>query len=99
MGSNMNLKVITSTTRPERKGLAIAEWILSLAEKEGSFNTELLDLAEINLPLMDEPNHPRLGHYQHQHTKDWSAKISSGDAFVMYWRSTIMASPLLSRML
>jgi hypothetical protein len=27
-----NLKIITSTTRPGRKGLAIANWITGLAE-------------------------------------------------------------------
>lgn len=43
----------------------------------------MLDLAEINLPLMDEPHHPRLGQYKHQHTKDWSARIEQADAFII----------------
>jgi len=42
----------------------------------------LLDLAEINLPLMDEPNHPRLQQYEKTHTKKWSAKIDAADAFI-----------------
>ena len=46
------------------------------------FQPELVDLAEVALPFMDEPNHPRLRTYIHQHTKDWSAKIEAGDAFV-----------------
>ena len=79
----MNLKIITSTTRPERKGISIANWIYSLANQENKFETELLDLARINLPLMDEQHHPRLGKYEHQHTKAWSAKISSADAFII----------------
>ena len=33
-------------------------------------------------PHRDEPHHPRLGKYQHQHTKDWSATVSRADAFV-----------------
>jgi NAD(P)H-dependent FMN reductase len=41
-----------------------------------------VDLAEVNLPMMDEPHHPRLRQYVHQHTKDWSAKVDSADAFV-----------------
>jgi NAD(P)H-dependent FMN reductase len=36
----------------------------------------------VNLPFMDEPNHPRLAQYTHQHTRDWSAKVSEADAFV-----------------
>jgi NAD(P)H-dependent FMN reductase len=42
-----------------------------------------VDLAEVNLPFMDEPHHPRLARYQHQHTKVWSATISRADAFVL----------------
>jgi NAD(P)H-dependent FMN reductase len=42
----------------------------------------VLDLAEIALPLMDEPNHPRLAKYTHDHTKAWSASIAGADAFV-----------------
>ncbi|MGY3214756.1 NADPH-dependent FMN reductase [Mucilaginibacter sp. HD30] len=79
----MNLKIITSTTRPGGKGIAIAEWVYSLAAAQDGINAELLDLAKINLPLMDEPNHPRLGNYEHQHTKDWSAKINEADAFII----------------
>ncbi|WP_285007958.1 NADPH-dependent FMN reductase [Pedobacter faecalis] len=79
----MNVKIITSTTRPERKGIAIAEWIYNLAASQENIDAELLDLAAINLPLMDEPQHPRLQQYQHQHTKDWSAKISEADAFII----------------
>ncbi len=76
------LKIITSTTRPGRKGILVADWITELAKANGNFEVELLDLAAINLPFMDEPNHPRLQLYQHQHTKDWSAKIAPADAYI-----------------
>jgi NAD(P)H-dependent FMN reductase len=64
------LKIITSTTRPGRKGIVIADWITEIATARGWFDVELLDLAAINLPFMDEPNHPRLQEYQHEHTKN-----------------------------
>ena len=48
----------------------------------GGFTVEVLDLAEIGLPMLDEPNHPRLGNYTHEHTKAWSASIAAADAFV-----------------
>lgn len=76
------LKVITATVRPGRKGPIITEWIAEKARQHGSFNVEVLDLKEINLPLMDEPNHPALKKYEHEHTKNWSAKIDEADAFV-----------------
>jgi NAD(P)H-dependent FMN reductase len=77
------LNIITSTTRPGRKGITVANWITSVAKEQGKFDVELLDLAAVNLPLMDEPNHPRLQQYQHEHTKNWSAIISAADAFII----------------
>jgi len=78
-----NLKIIIASTRPGRKGPAIAAWIYELAKKRSAFNTELLDLAEINLPFFDEPKHPRFREYTHEHTKKWSKLIDSADAFIM----------------
>lgn len=78
-----NLKIITSTTREGRKGTSIAAWITERAKQVENFNVELLDLAQLNLPLMDEPNHPRLQQYQHEHTKKWSETISSADGFII----------------
>lgn len=77
-----NLKIISSTVRPGRKGPLIANWITEVAKKHGGFNVELLDLGEVNLPLMNEPHHPRLKQYEHDHTKKWSAKIEEADAFI-----------------
>ena len=32
--------------------------------------------------MYDEPEHPRLRKYQHEHTKRWSAIVERGDAYV-----------------
>jgi NAD(P)H-dependent FMN reductase len=77
-----NLKIITASTRPARKGPALANWIFETAKQHTEFSVELLDLAEINLPFLDEPHHPRLQKYEKEHTKKWSAQISSADAFI-----------------
>jgi NAD(P)H-dependent FMN reductase len=76
------LQIVAASTRPGRKGIAIARWVQQLAESHAGFDVELVDLAEVGLPLLDEPNHPRLGQYVHQVTRDWSATVSRGDAFV-----------------
>jgi NAD(P)H-dependent FMN reductase len=76
------LKIISSTVRPGRKGPIVAKWITALAQQNGNFDVELLDLGEINLPMMDEPNHPVMKKYKHDHTKWWSAKIEEADAFI-----------------
>jgi NAD(P)H-dependent FMN reductase len=77
------LEIIIASTRPNRVGLPVARWINAEALNHSGFDeVELVDLAEVNLPFMNEPHHPRLRDYQHQHTKDWSAKVDSADAFV-----------------
>lgn len=76
------LKIIIASTRPERKGPVIASWFLNIAKQHPAFDIELLDLKEINLPLLDESEHPRLQKYAHQHSKKWSQTISEADAFV-----------------
>ena len=77
------LGLIIGSTRPGRAGLPVANWVQEAAEAHGGFEVSRLDLAEINLPMFDEPKHPRLGDYVHQHTKDWSAQVAACDAFVV----------------
>ncbi|GGB82486.1 NADPH-dependent FMN reductase [Dyadobacter sediminis] len=76
------LKVISSTVRPGRKGPLVAAWILEVARQHGSFEVELLDLGQLDLPMMNEPNHPAMRKYEHEHTKKWSATIDEADAFI-----------------
>lgn len=76
------LKVIVASTRNGRQGIAVANWFVDKVKKHESFETEVLDLKEIALPMLDEPNHPRLKDYQYDHTKAWSKKVNEGDAFV-----------------
>ena len=76
------LQVIIGSTRPGRVGSAVADWIIDRARARGDFEVEVADLAVLNLPIFDEPNHPRLRRYVNQHTKDWSATISRADAFI-----------------
>lgn len=79
----MKLKIITSTNRSGAKGRIIANWISEYARENSDFNVEILDLAEINLPFMDEPFHPVLKNYQFEHTKKWSQMIEDADAFII----------------
>ncbi|GAA4607734.1 NAD(P)H-dependent FMN reductase [Actinoplanes octamycinicus] len=78
-----NLMVIIGSTRPGRAGLPIGQWFADFAGKHSGFDVQVADLAEIDLPLLADPHHPRLKKYVHQHTWDWSAKVESADAFVI----------------
>ncbi len=78
----LKLKIITASTRPGRRGPKISDWVIEKTKEDPEINVEHLDLAEINLPFMDEPHHPRLQNYTKQHTKSWSEKISEAEAFI-----------------
>lgn len=78
----MLLQIVIVSTREGRKGEAIAKWFDTRARAHGAFDVELVDLAEVNLPLFDEPEHPRLRQYRHEHTKRWSERVERADAFV-----------------
>ncbi len=80
--STPHLEIIIGSTRPGRVGPAIARWFADAAVADGRFDVELIDLAEVNLPLLDEPNHPIQGRYEHEHTRRWSATIQAADALV-----------------
>lgn len=76
------LLIVIGSTRPGRAGGAVAEWFTQRARQAGSFEVDVADLAEINLPFLDEPNHPRLRQYTHAHTRRWSARVEAADAVV-----------------
>jgi NAD(P)H-dependent FMN reductase len=76
------LQVIIGSTRPGRVGSAVADWIIERARARGDFEVEVADLAVLNLPIFDEPNHPRLRRYVNQHTRDWSEMVERSDAFI-----------------
>src|SRR5680860_580443 len=66
------LRITIASTRPGRVGLSIGQWFRDKAVAHGALDIQVTDLLELNLPFMDEPNHPRLQQYTKQHTKDWS---------------------------
>lgn len=76
------LHVVSASTRPTSAGRPLASWIAELATARDEFDTTLIDLGEVGLPFLDEPEHPSGGHYIHRHTKDWSATISAADSFI-----------------
>jgi len=81
-GSKPKLQIIIASTRPGRVGLPVGKWFEQCAIDHGAFEVEVADLAEIDLPFLDEPNHPSQQRYTKQHTFDWSARIAASDAFV-----------------
>jgi NAD(P)H-dependent FMN reductase len=80
---SVKIGIIIASNRPTRSGPKIADWFLSQVKDTKGVEFELIDLAEVNLPFLDEPNLPAMGNYKHEHTKKWGAKIAALDGFVL----------------
>lgn len=78
----LNVGILLGSTRPGRKGEAVANWVYEIASRRSDARFELVDIREYNLPLLDEPVPPSRGQYSQPHTKAWAAKIAEFDAFV-----------------
>ena len=78
----IRIAIIIGSTRPGRKGEAVAKWVYEIAQKRSDAEFELVDVKDFNLPLLDEPVPPSLGQYAKEHTKVWAAKVDSFDAYV-----------------
>jgi NAD(P)H-dependent FMN reductase len=73
--------IVVGSVRPGRIGLPIARWTESVAAAD--WQIDFVDLAELALPFMDEPNHPAKHQYTKQHTIDWSARVDAADAILL----------------
>lgn len=75
------LMIIIASTRPGRVGLPVGRWFEGRAQVHGAFGLQTVDLAELGLPFVDEPHHPRLRRYTQKHTERWSEMVDGADAF------------------
>jgi NAD(P)H-dependent FMN reductase len=80
---SQKIAIIIGSTRPSRVGDKVAAWYLEQVKDIEGATFELIDLAEVKLPLLDEPAPAMMAQYSQDHTKIWSEKIASFDAYVM----------------
>jgi NAD(P)H-dependent FMN reductase len=78
----IKIAVIIGSTRPGRVGEAVGRWTYEVARKRRDAEFELIDLKEVNLPLLDEAVPPSMGQYSQPHTKTWASRIAPFDAFI-----------------
>jgi NAD(P)H-dependent FMN reductase/GNAT superfamily N-acetyltransferase len=83
MSTNIRLMVLTTSTRPSRRGRAITDWFLAVAAGRRDITVDDADLAAIRLPLLDEPDEPASDSYRHRHTQQWSRRVAAADAVVV----------------
>ncbi|NMO52457.1 NAD(P)H-dependent oxidoreductase [Actinoplanes sp. TBRC 11911] len=86
------IAIILGSTRPGRRGEAVAQWVYDRASKRDDAQFEIVDLRDYELPLLDEVNSPVANRYQNDHTKTWAARIARFDGYLFvtpeYNRST-----------
>lgn len=76
------LHIVICSTRPGRIGPSVARWFHEFARQHGKFDARLVDLADFNLPVYDEPVHPARQDYKHEHTRKWAASVVAADAYI-----------------
>lgn len=82
MTTDLKLAVIIASSRPQRVGPAVAEWIFAATAGREHATYDLIDLAELELPNLDEPQPASTQQYTHEHAKAWSAMVASYDGFI-----------------
>jgi 2-polyprenyl-6-methoxyphenol hydroxylase-like FAD-dependent oxidoreductase len=80
--SRPTIAVVLASTRPHRVGETVARWVLDQAASRADARFELVDLAEVDLPPLDEPMPPAIGKYTQPHTQAWAATVARYDGFV-----------------
>ncbi len=78
----LRIAIIIGSTRPGRRGEAVARWVYDIARQRDDAAFELVDVQDFALPLLDEPMPPAAHQYTQPHTMRWSAAIAAYDAYV-----------------
>lgn len=77
-----DLAVVVGSTRPGRVGEQVAHWVLERAQARTDATFSLVDLAEVDLPPLDEPLPPASGRYSHPWTVAWAQTVDRYDGFL-----------------
>jgi uncharacterized protein (TIGR02246 family) len=73
--------VIVGSTRPSRRGPVVADWVA--AASTPGLKLDVVDVADFDLPLLDEPAPAISGEYARPATVKFSRLISEFDAYVL----------------
>jgi NAD(P)H-dependent FMN reductase len=76
------IAIVAGSTRPNRRADRVADWVLESAQSRGDADYVVVDLKEVGLPLLDEPEPAAIGSYRQAHTQRWSELVASFDGFV-----------------
>jgi NAD(P)H-dependent FMN reductase len=77
-----SIQIIIGSTRQNRLGAQVAEWVKTHAEAHDGINIEVIDLKEENLPFFDSPTPPMYAPDASPAGQAWAKKIDAGDGFI-----------------
>jgi NAD(P)H-dependent FMN reductase len=79
------LYVILASTRENRQGGKVADWVMKNISGKSDWQVELLDLKEWNLPFLEEECNPEYGdcEIKNETVKKWKEKIAEADGFII----------------
>ncbi|MDI9894729.1 NAD(P)H-dependent oxidoreductase [Rhodococcus sp. IEGM 1381] len=78
----LRLAIIAGSTRPGRHARTVADWVAGLSRNRPAATYEVIDLAQVNLPFIDEVLPPMAGQYSQPHTVAWASTIQAYDGFL-----------------
>lgn len=78
----IRIAVVVGSTRPGRRGDQVARWVCDTAAARPDSEYVLVDLAEVDLPLLNEPMPAAIGSYRHEHTRRWAETVAGFDGFI-----------------
>lgn len=79
--STHKIGIVVSSSRPTRIGHLVAQWVSTLAPQ--GTEVDIIDLAEIDLPFLTEPELPATGNYTMPSTMGWSEQVRGYDALIL----------------
>lgn len=82
----LRIAVLVGSTRPGRRGPAVADWVADSARRHPALTdavVDVLDLADPALPLLDEAVPARMADYRNPHTVRWAETVGGYDAFLV----------------
>jgi len=80
----VKIGIVVGSTRPGRKGAAVGRWVYDAARQRPGADYELVELADYDLPLLDEAVDAGAANrqYERESTRVWSRKVDELDGFV-----------------
>jgi NAD(P)H-dependent FMN reductase/GNAT superfamily N-acetyltransferase len=83
--SAARILVLTCSTRPGALGPVVTQWLIdAITPRAAELGIELAPVAlgELDLPFLDEEEHPSSGVYRNEHTRRWSAIVDAADGII-----------------